>query len=242
MKPTARQQRDFLKRELKRESQSSWDWEADSRFAEFLGEKQIAKDLLHAARNVGLIYFAVTAWEMFEGPRIKRLRLRRMNELEQEGIVISEWRGTGPDGKTLYGVNRNRAYFLRSVLESARNEIALNNSIICKEEPMSETQTIDLHEIMQKCKRERLRAADLTYLPANSWGPWAESRTGYLVVECPGCGQKTATRIEYTDRFEETAFDCDGCGVTIHAEVEWETVRHIVNVQYKAIKRHRSKD
>lgn len=96
--------------------------------------------------------------------------------------------------------------------------------------------TVDIQAIMQEQKEKRLTEAKRTrLLRGDAEAPWAESSRGYLVVRCPACNHAAATRIEYTDRFEETEFDCDHCGVRIEAQLDWETVRNITDVRYKVV-------
>lgn len=117
---TPQEQRDFLIAELLKESQGSWDIEADGRFADFLGHP--SADIIGRSWEIGLTHFVFQSWSRAGGCQVKRLRLKRLNELINQGLVVAEWRGTGTGGKTEWNVGRVRAYFLKAELDAARQQ------------------------------------------------------------------------------------------------------------------------
>jgi hypothetical protein len=88
--------------------QSSWDWEADARFASFIEHKDAA--LINQACYSG------TVWPIKEriirGTGIIQLRLRYLRGLQKCGIVKGAWTGTGAGGLYELGTRRIRDYWL----------------------------------------------------------------------------------------------------------------------------------
>jgi len=117
---TPEEQRQFLAADLANESQASWDIDADGRFAKFIGHPNA--DIITRSWEIGITYFVFQAWRAAGGEQVKRLRLTRLREMIADGKVVAEWRGTGEGGRTEWSVGRVRAYFLKSVLDAARNQ------------------------------------------------------------------------------------------------------------------------
>lgn len=104
---------EFVLSDIKKNgSQSSWDWDADLRFACHLG---LTEEIQHlrAANEGNFLPNRLAHFEMVRR-KITQRRLRVLRKLVHEGRVTSEWRGTGLFGKTDCGINRARAYFLKT--------------------------------------------------------------------------------------------------------------------------------
>lgn len=100
----------FLLDDLKKHGvQMSWDWEADLRFAEAIGDKQ-SSEILWLVVNGG----APTAvkWSHVQRTGIPQKRMRYLRQLVKRGDVISYWSGSEEGGKCQFGVNRFRNYAL----------------------------------------------------------------------------------------------------------------------------------
>ena len=104
---------EFILADLKKnDAQSSWDWDADLRFAKHLG---LAEEFRHLELAIGG-NFLPDRRAHFEMVRrtVTQRRLRAIRKLVHMGLVRSEWRGTGSCGKTDCGINRARGYFLKT--------------------------------------------------------------------------------------------------------------------------------
>lgn len=104
----------FLLEDLKRHIYlSSWDFEADVRFAEAIKHKD--------AEIVRLCLEGQSPWpirkSVLESTGVTKLRLRALRELVHDGLVVSEWTGTGPGGWTELNVCRCRMYKLTEVID-----------------------------------------------------------------------------------------------------------------------------
>ena len=89
--------------------QSSWDFEADLRFAKAIGDKE-AVELIKPMLNGGFLPAILAIFRHTIRPRITNRRLRAMRKLVKQGLVKIGWLGTGYGGKTEFGVNRVRSY------------------------------------------------------------------------------------------------------------------------------------
>ena len=103
----------FLLNDLKiNGTQSSWDWEADFRYAcEFYpNDIERAKMIVYGGAPAGV--------RMSEHDRamrhIKLSRLRALRALESKGLITSYWTGTGEGGRNFTGVCRERAYKIKT--------------------------------------------------------------------------------------------------------------------------------
>src|SRR5215475_2819192 len=104
--PTPEEQRAFL---LARLPTTSWDWEADEAFAQFLGREDAASEIRRAIDSASVVAIRIVYFEMYGG-EIQRLRLRRLRELQAEGKVASYWLGLGPGAFSEFGARRVRGY------------------------------------------------------------------------------------------------------------------------------------
>lgn len=99
-----------------RRSQYSWDWTADARFAQ--EARGIPADALEIAErlamgNFGVAPLAMDAHRLGVYPHVTVRRLRALRELVKARMVKASWSGTGPGGRTDYGVCRTRHYRLK---------------------------------------------------------------------------------------------------------------------------------
>ena len=90
--------------------QSSWDWQADHRFALAAGLTEEAEKIRLVLRSHAPTIFRDEV--MFSVKHVKTRRLRALQALVKKGLVRSAWVGTGAGGKNEFSVNRCRAYFL----------------------------------------------------------------------------------------------------------------------------------
>lgn len=105
--PTAGQ---FLLADMEKHGgQSSWDWEADRRFAEFIGDTEAADMLNRAIKSEAVDCFRFAAARTAR--HVTRKRLRVLNDLRKRGLVDSGWIGTQEGGRNTFGVGRIRAYY-----------------------------------------------------------------------------------------------------------------------------------
>lgn len=108
---------EFLIKDLEEnESQSSWDWEADFRFAKQFYPNE-CKDIALIIRSQTLHAHQIVAHRLL-AEKTKSSRLRTMRRLIKKGIVKAYWVGTGWGGKHDFGINRVRAYFLNNKPEA----------------------------------------------------------------------------------------------------------------------------
>lgn len=95
-----------------RMGQSSWDWEADYRFAKAVNandEIEILKALLksHTAFPIQIeIHRKYIS-------KLKNRRLRALRRLEKRGVLFSGWAGTGYGGYALFGTRRTKGWHLK---------------------------------------------------------------------------------------------------------------------------------
>lgn len=101
---------EFILTDLKENySQCSWDWPADERFAEHLKvEDTLICEAMDSGAPLALRIAASSTWHNITQKRIAILR-----GLCKLGYVDAYWAGTGPGGKTEFGVNRIRTYALK---------------------------------------------------------------------------------------------------------------------------------
>lgn len=89
-------------------AQSSWDWPADERFAEHVGDgDNLITESMESGAPSAFRIAAAKTWE-----RITQRRLRALRALVKRGLVVAFWSGTGPGGFTDFGVRRVRTYDL----------------------------------------------------------------------------------------------------------------------------------
>lgn len=92
--------------------QSSWDFEADLRFAKEIGDDE-AVNLLRSMLKSRFVPAILGVFYHTIRPRITRKRLRVIRKLVEQGLVVTYWSGTGYGGKADFGVSRTRTYIWR---------------------------------------------------------------------------------------------------------------------------------
>jgi hypothetical protein len=112
-KKTKHELRDFMLNEMKEYGyQSSWDWAADLRFAEFIGD-ETAVEMLHEIMKSNTVWPIIIAVHEQCIGKVKRKRLSILRELVSMGEADSWWTGTGHGGGHDFGAKRVRTYGLR---------------------------------------------------------------------------------------------------------------------------------
>ena len=89
--------------------QSSWDFEADLRFAKAIDDEE-AVGLIRSMLKSSFAPAILGVFHHTIRPRITRRRLAATRKLVERGLVTARWSGTGYGGKTEFGVNRARTY------------------------------------------------------------------------------------------------------------------------------------
>ena len=103
---------DSLVNDLKQHGgQSSWDWEADARFAEIIGDFESAKILWGVVHSSTMVFRQLT---IVQKTGITKKRLRALRRLVKLGLVESSWESLGAGGRNIFGVGRLRGYNLVS--------------------------------------------------------------------------------------------------------------------------------
>lgn len=106
-------QLDFILKDMRSyHGQSSWDWEADLRFARFLGDKE-AEVIINDACHCSLVPMAVALMHTKAALRVKGKRLDLLRELVREGLVEKWPLGTGQCGRTDCGISWAMSYHLK---------------------------------------------------------------------------------------------------------------------------------
>jgi hypothetical protein len=91
--------------------QSSWDWDADLRFAIMINDEKSITIIQEALKSYSTSQVRCQA---VAETGITKKRLRVLNGLIRLGLVKASWVGTGEGGRNLYGVSRVRSYELSS--------------------------------------------------------------------------------------------------------------------------------
>lgn len=102
--------------------QSSWDYEADYRFAKALGWEKETEDLKSILGSRAPFTCIIAAHTTLVG-HVKKLRVSTLRTLAKEGYVEAFWVGMGSGGGSTFGVNRARAYVLTEEGKRAALEI-----------------------------------------------------------------------------------------------------------------------
>jgi hypothetical protein len=89
----------------------SWDWQADLRFARFLGETKIVESIEAAMASHAPWPNLFDFYQTIVKPVTQR-RLRVLRSLVKAGKAEAEWVSSGECGRANYGVTRFRAYRL----------------------------------------------------------------------------------------------------------------------------------
>lgn len=96
-----------------RVGQSSWDWEADYRFAKAIDAKDEIEILESLLKSTTVFAIQIGCHRRFI-TKLKDRRLRALRNLEKQGIVYSGWIGTGSGGLNEFGTRRIKSWHLRS--------------------------------------------------------------------------------------------------------------------------------
>lgn len=93
-------------------AQSSWDWEADARWATMTGDDAMRSciDVLLSSSTIGMI--KLNYHDSYVRRTITLPRLRALRRLVREGYAVARWTGTGEGSRALYGLSRVRVYEL----------------------------------------------------------------------------------------------------------------------------------
>ncbi len=91
--------------------QASWDWPADMRFAQHVGDTDTAQ-LLEWAIHSQTVLPVLIATVKLHGEWVKQRRLRALRLLAHMGKVQAKWDGMGERGVHDFGVSRTRVYYL----------------------------------------------------------------------------------------------------------------------------------
>jgi hypothetical protein len=91
--------------------QSSWDWTADKRFAEFLGDVAMCEALRVLIESSAVSTIRASYHDAYIRPLTER-RLRALRSLVREGLVMAYWQGAGAGWRSEFGVGRFRVYVL----------------------------------------------------------------------------------------------------------------------------------
>lgn len=89
-------------------TQSSWDWEADQRFASHIGDSEAADGIRKILDSCAPSAFRIAA--MLEYRRITNRRLRVLRKLVKNGLVVAFWDGLGQGAINQFGVRRVRCF------------------------------------------------------------------------------------------------------------------------------------
>jgi hypothetical protein len=91
--------------------QAAWDWPADLRFAEHVGDSDVAQILKWAIHSRTVLPVLIATVKL-HGGQINQRRLRALRLLIHTGKVDAQWSGMGERGVHDFGVNRTRVYHL----------------------------------------------------------------------------------------------------------------------------------
>lgn len=97
--------------------QSSWDWEADYRFAIAAGDTksaEIIKEAIDSSAPTALRFVLVRS------TGITKKRLRVMNGLIKMKLVTAYWLGTGDGGRSEFGISRVKIYTLSTSVRKTK--------------------------------------------------------------------------------------------------------------------------
>ena len=92
---------------------TSWDWQMDLKFSREVGDNEAVEDLEALLKSGSPHPRLIIFWDRVIRPNITRRRLRALRQLVCEGLVVTDWAGTGPGGYTDFGVRRIRGYELK---------------------------------------------------------------------------------------------------------------------------------
>ena len=87
--------------------QSSWDWDADARFAKIIGDEKSEQIILAAIKSGAP---SAIRFETVHQTGVPKKRLRYLRGLVKKGVATAYWEGLGEGGKNTFGVNRLRVY------------------------------------------------------------------------------------------------------------------------------------
>ena len=92
----------------------SWDWDADSYFARrATGISDDTKEVLDKLlEHHGIAPVEMRWHDVFIRRAVTARRLRAARKLIKQGKLTADWGGTGPGGRTDFGIVRTRVYSL----------------------------------------------------------------------------------------------------------------------------------
>lgn len=116
---------EFLLQDLKdNKSTSSWDWQADYRFAWKFFPDVVEDFQMLFRRNT--LHSAKIAFHKTYLLHVKKARLRSLRKLQQKKLVVSGWMGLGIGGYSETGITKVRTYQLAA---TENNNINLARSL-----------------------------------------------------------------------------------------------------------------
>lgn len=93
--------------------QSSWDWEADFRFAKEVGTKDEI-EILQALLKSSAVFAHQIAVHKARIRKLAQRRIRALRKLYKMGLVDAFWLGTGHGGYSEFGIRRIRTWILKT--------------------------------------------------------------------------------------------------------------------------------
>jgi len=99
---------------------TSWDWEMDLKFAERVGDDEAVDLLKRLLKSDSPFPLQIRVWD--DGIRwsLTKRRLRSLRKLVHEGLVETDWAGTGRGGLADFGVSRIRGYIMKEVYDESK--------------------------------------------------------------------------------------------------------------------------
>ncbi len=116
----------FLLKDIEKHggSQSSWDWEADARFAKrFVADA--VEDVMALLKSESPFPIQISGHRVLIYRKVTVKRLRGLRGLVKKGLVASHWYGLGAGGVNTFGVGRTRGYILCRLQKGRRFEPSL---------------------------------------------------------------------------------------------------------------------
>ncbi len=99
--------------------QSSWDWEADYRFAIAINAKNEIEILENLLKSDAPFPVQIAVHKGCIG-KLKNRRLKALRNLTKQGLINSHWLGTGYGGYSEFGIRRIKTWYLP---EKIKNKI-----------------------------------------------------------------------------------------------------------------------
>lgn len=92
--------------------QSSWDWEADKRWAEMKGDAAMQECIDVLINSTGIDVLRANYHDAYVRRQVTEPRLRALRRLVREGHAVAYWQGAGEGARNNFGVGRFRVYAL----------------------------------------------------------------------------------------------------------------------------------